>query len=112
VKSKSRRAKRRKPTRPKRRPLAAADGDLHEGETIPVGDLADQMPDLADAGIPPPLEPPAEPDEGLVCRTCGCRHFWVLYVRPRPGQLVRRRECRNCGRRITTVEQNAADAEG
>ena len=43
---------------------------------------------------------------GLTCRRCGCRHFYVVYTRRAPGgTLVRRRECRNCGRRITTVEQ-------
>ena len=44
--------------------------------------------------------------KGLVCRNCGCRHFEVIYTRPRPGErIVRRRECRHCGRRITTYEQ-------
>jgi transcriptional regulator NrdR family protein len=42
---------------------------------------------------------------GLICRRCGCRHFYVVYVRPRPGgRIMRRRECRNCGTRITTWE--------
>jgi len=42
---------------------------------------------------------------GLVCPRCGCRHFRVVYVRKRPGgRIVRRRECRYCGRRILTVE--------
>jgi len=42
---------------------------------------------------------------GLVCTECGCRHFWVIYTRTAPdGRVIRRRECRHCGRRITTVE--------
>jgi transcriptional regulator NrdR family protein len=45
------------------------------------------------------------PNKGLECRKCGCRHFRVLYTRSRPGKLVRRRECRHCGTRITTWEQ-------
>ena len=45
-------------------------------------------------------------DGGMVCRACGCRHFRVLYTRPDPrGGLRRRRECRHCGRRITTWEK-------
>ncbi len=44
--------------------------------------------------------------KGLVCRTCGCRHFRVLYTRRAwGGRLLRRRTCRHCGRRITTYEQ-------
>ena len=43
---------------------------------------------------------------GLECRRCGCRHFYVVYTRRGPGgSLVRRRECRNCGQRMTTIEQ-------
>jgi len=43
---------------------------------------------------------------GLRCRSCGCRHFRVIYTRPRgDGAIVRRRECRHCGRRITTYER-------
>jgi transcriptional regulator NrdR family protein len=46
--------------------------------------------------------------KGLVCRSCGCRHFRVLYTRRAwGGRLQRRRECRHCGRRITTYEQPA-----
>ena len=42
---------------------------------------------------------------GLVCPSCGCRHFEVLYTRPAyGGKLLRRRACRHCGRRITTSE--------
>jgi len=42
---------------------------------------------------------------GLVCRDCGCAHFRVLYTRRTwGGRLLRRRECRYCGRRVTTYE--------
>jgi len=45
-------------------------------------------------------------DAGLTCRECGCRHFRVIYTRKASGdRIVRRRECRHCGRRITTVEK-------
>jgi transcriptional regulator NrdR family protein len=41
---------------------------------------------------------------GLVCRACGCRHFRVIYLKRLPGALLRRRECRHCGKRLTTRE--------
>ncbi|HSV29636.1 MAG TPA: hypothetical protein VLL76_08750 [Candidatus Omnitrophota bacterium] len=44
-------------------------------------------------------------DRGLSCPACGCRHFFVIYTRRAlGGRLMRRRECRHCGRRITTCE--------
>jgi hypothetical protein len=49
-----------------------------------------------------------DPDEkrGLECRHCGCKHFRVVYTRPTwGGRIMRRRECRNCGRRMTTWEK-------
>ncbi len=48
-----------------------------------------------------------KPDEkrGIECPRCGCCHFRVLYTRRAwGGRLLRRRECRHCGRRITTYE--------
>jgi len=46
--------------------------------------------------------------KGLVCRSCGCGHFRVLYTRRAwGGRILRRRECRHCGRRITTYERLA-----
>ena len=45
-------------------------------------------------------------DYGLECRHCGCKHFRVIYTRPyRSGRIMRRRECRDCGKRITTWEK-------
>lgn len=42
---------------------------------------------------------------GIECPNCGCKHFYVIYTRrAASGKLVRRRECRNCGRRMTTWE--------
>ena len=44
---------------------------------------------------------------GLECLKCGCRHFFVIYTRPASGsRVMRRRECRYCGRRVTTYEQS------
>jgi len=46
-----------------------------------------------------------DPEVGIRCRRCGCRHLRVLYTRPTiKGRLLRRRECRNCGYRMTTYE--------
>lgn len=42
---------------------------------------------------------------GLVCPRCGCQHFRVVYLKRLPGGVLRRRrECRYCGRRMTTRE--------
>ena len=44
---------------------------------------------------------------GIACPGCSCRHFRVLYTRRAlGGRLLRRRECRHCGRRMTTYEQS------
>lgn len=48
------------------------------------------------------------PDDarGIRCPGCGCGHFRVVYTRKTVGQrIVRRRECRHCGRRVTTAER-------
>ena len=43
---------------------------------------------------------------GLVCPKCGCSHFYVVYTRPTwGGRIMRRRQCRHCGKRITTWER-------
>jgi hypothetical protein len=48
---------------------------------------------------------------GLACRACGCRHLEVVYTRPHPGGILRRRQCRHCGRRLTTVERLPLEGE-
>lgn len=52
--------------------------------------------------------PKAEPEleRGIVCRDCRGAHFFTLETRKLPGgRVMRRRECRGCGRRITTYER-------
>ena len=44
-------------------------------------------------------------DRGLVCRKCGCRHFYTIYTRAKPGCILRLKECRHCGHRMTTRER-------
>ncbi|MFN7590387.1 MAG: hypothetical protein ACK5UQ_18050 [Planctomycetota bacterium] len=45
-------------------------------------------------------------DRGLECRSCGCRHFYVVETRNTWGRRIRRlRECRSCGTRVTTYEK-------
>jgi transcriptional regulator NrdR family protein len=45
-------------------------------------------------------------DRGLRCRKCGCRDLRVVYTRPAGGaKVIRRRECRYCGQRLTTSER-------
>ena len=49
---------------------------------------------------------PQDEQRGLECRECGCKHFRVIYTRAAyGGRIMRRRECRHCGTRITTWEQ-------
>jgi len=56
----------------------------------------------------PQVAPPAD-QRGLVCRQCGCCHFRVIYTRPAWGScILRRRECRHCGKRVTTWEKTGA----
>jgi len=42
---------------------------------------------------------------GIECPKCECRHFFVVETRRGPACIIRRRECRNCGRRVTTTER-------
>lgn len=49
--------------------------------------------------------------ERMSCPRCGCKHFEVVSTRHRRNSIVRRRECRHCGRRVTTVEKIAPDEE-
>ncbi|MFO8011695.1 MAG: hypothetical protein R6X20_00170 [Phycisphaerae bacterium] len=58
---------------------------------------------------------PPQPEDGLRCPTCGCRHLLVVYTRHRTigGRTVtiRCRECRHCGRRIVTHERPIGDGQ-
>lgn len=47
---------------------------------------------------------PLEASPGLECPRCGGTWFRVVYTRPNVRAIVRRRECRHCGRRIRTRE--------
>ena len=58
-----------------------------------------------DTGAKAQWPPIGLPEGGLVCRKCGCRHFGVVYTRPKIGHIVRLRECRHCGRRVLTRER-------
>lgn len=54
------------------------------------------------------VDPPdkGEPGIGIECRGCGCKHFLTLSTRKTfGGRIIRRRECRYCGRRLTTNER-------
>lgn len=43
---------------------------------------------------------------GIECPQCGCRHFYTTNTEPlRDGRIRRRKECRNCSRRLVTYEQ-------
>jgi len=51
-------------------------------------------------------EKPNEEPRGLRCQKCHGNQFRVVYTRAAwGGKLVRRRECRKCGERLTTWER-------
>jgi len=46
---------------------------------------------------------------GLVCQRCGCADLRVVYVRHLPNdRVLRRRDCRHCGKPKITIEQEGA----
>ena len=52
-----------------------------------------------------------EIERGLRCRTCGSGQLGVVYTRGRRGGVVqRRRECGDCGSRLTTWERVIGEA--
>ncbi|HOD84372.1 MAG: transcriptional regulator NrdR [Planctomycetes bacterium ADurb.Bin126] len=60
---------------------------------------------MAESGTERKSWPPDQDRRGLECRQCGCKHFRVVYTRATwGGRILRRRECRHCGRRMTTWE--------
>ena len=51
------------------------------------------------------VKPISEEQRGITCRRCGGSRFHVIYTRKvRGGRIMRRRECRCCGQRVTTWE--------
>ena len=50
-----------------------------------------------------------EHDNGPTWRYCCCKHFRLVHAGPtRGGRILRRRECRRCGKRMTTWERATA----
>lgn len=48
----------------------------------------------------------ADDQRGLKCRSCGGQRFRVIYTRASWGaKILRRRQCRRCGTRLTTWER-------
>lgn len=59
------------------------------------------------AAIPQGEAAAGKEKRGLECPKCGCKHLPVVYTRATIlSRVMRRRECRNCGRRITTYERS------
>lgn len=46
-----------------------------------------------------------QPEIGLQCRSCGCRHLPVQATRQDAKRIIRYRICRFCGRRHRTIER-------
>ncbi|MGZ5996120.1 MAG: NrdR family transcriptional regulator [Isosphaeraceae bacterium] len=51
-----------------------------------------------------PADGKPEPARGIPCPRCGGR-LAVVYTRAHPGKIVRRRECIQCRKRMTTTER-------
>jgi len=49
--------------------------------------------------------PPDETPKGVTCPRCGCAELHVVTTRRTPGQIIRYRQCRYCGRRMVTYER-------
>lgn len=51
------------------------------------------------------LQGAKDASRGVRCRECGCADFYVRETeRKKDGTIRRRRQCRNCGKRLTTQE--------
>jgi hypothetical protein len=46
-----------------------------------------------------------EPQTGLECPNCACRHFKTVRTVPKQRYIWRRRKCERCGRLWTTTER-------
>ncbi len=87
-------------------PPTPASADPPKMEESPIAESSAPEPAVADPVV---VEPPKlESDKGLVCPQCGGRDFFTGTVRKAPGgRIWRRRECRECGRLVSTYEQIA-----
>jgi len=57
-------------------------------------------------GLQREAKKPEDEQLGLRCRQCGGQRFRVVYTRAAWGRkVVRRRECCQCGERVTTWER-------
>lgn len=56
---------------------------------------------------PEAIQEPASVANGIECPRCGCHHFYVVWIRHRDSRIIRKRECRHCGRAIVTTERVA-----
>jgi len=56
------------------------------------------------ADAPRKTWPPTANSRGVVCSRCGCADLRVRNTRYSMGRIVRYRECRHCGKRVTTYE--------
>lgn len=76
-------------------------------QPLPIDFRADPPPLLIPEAVPDLVSVPAPPLDpvGLRCRDCGCRDLRVLETRRMSGgRIRRRRQCRHCGKRVTTTE--------
>lgn len=50
-------------------------------------------------------QPVEKPVVGIECPKCGCRHLFVTNTIRLLRKIRRYRQCRNCGRRFSTIEK-------
>lgn len=56
--------------------------------------------------------PPKDRPMGLTCPRCGCADLRVRNTRHSQSRIVRYRECRHCGKYLTTYEVTPAMLAG
>lgn len=52
-----------------------------------------------------------DPNPGVACPACGCRHLRSGGVRRSNRLVIRHRTCRNCGRTVKTIEKAVPDGD-
>jgi DNA-directed RNA polymerase subunit RPC12/RpoP len=55
--------------------------------------------------------PPKDEGRGVVCPRCACADLRVLNTRNAHGRIIRYRQCRHCGHRLTTYEVIPSDLD-
>ena len=95
-------------------PIPPQNTDSHDQTLTPPADYAVDLSEFmtqkppSNSEIQPENAENDTPNRGpkpLECPRCGCKHFETITTRRHSdGHLYRRKQCRHCGRRITSIE--------